>query len=81
MAIESKKQGLRIRFNKTREHRDDVAIEAPRLAFAELLAVVGGVGGDTASGQDAAPGSVGSDDAKSDNLSDIDEEDDQGTAQ
>ena len=34
MAIESKKQGLRTRFNKTREHRDDVAIEAPRLAFA-----------------------------------------------
>ena len=57
MAIEAKKEVLHSSFNKARENREAIAIEAPRLSIADLLAMVQGGNIGTASGQDAAPAS------------------------
>ena len=57
MAIEAKKEVLHGSFNKARENRDAIAIEAPRFPIADLFAMVDGGNIGTASGQDAAPAS------------------------
>ena len=51
------KKVLHTSFNKARENREAIAIEAPRLCIADLLAMVDVGSGETASGQDAAPAS------------------------
>ena len=51
------KKVLHTSFNKARENREAIAIEAPRLGIADLLAMVDVGSGETASGQDAAPAS------------------------